>query len=202
MLPEGFVYLDEAVPGVVCDAKYASSDNFTGSPVDGYEAPRVVGSAPLAEALSQAADRARDLGYRLLLWDAYRPQRAVARFMRWSLEAEDGHTKARHYPRIDRTQLIPLGYVAERSGHSRGGTIDLTLIDAQGQPLDMGGDFDLMDERSHHGFPGCTASEAANRVLLRRLMEECGFVAYENEWWHYRLKNEPYPDTYFDFPIR
>lgn len=201
MLPEGFIYLDEAVPGTLSDAKYAGADNFVGEPVDGYFAPRVVGSVQLAAALLRVRDAASVMRLRLLFWDAYRPQRAVDHFIRWSRRPEDGHTKAAHYPRISKTDLIPLGYVAERSGHSRGGTIDLTLTSLSGAPLDMGGDFDLMDERSHHGFPGCTAEQAKNRLLLKRLMEQAGFSSYSAEWWHYRLTDEPYPTTFFDFPI-
>lgn len=201
MLPEGFVFLDEAVPGSLSDAKYAGCDNFVGAPVDGYKAPRVAGSKALAEALAAVAEKARAMGYRLLFWDAYRPQRAVDHFIRWSNAPEDGKTKAAHYPNIDRTQLIPLGYVAEKSGHSRGGTIDLTLTDLDGKPLDMGGDFDLMDERSHHGSPFVSAAQTANREILRALMTGSGFTDYENEWWHYRLAHEPYPETYFNFPI-
>ena len=201
MLPDGFVYLDEAVPGALSDAKYAGADNFVGEPVDGYLAPRVVGSAELARALLRVRDAAVVMRLRLLFWDGYRPQRAVDHFIRWSKQPEDGRTKAAHYPRIARTDLIPLGYVAERSGHSRGGTIDLTLATLRGAPLDMGGDFDLMDERSHHGFAGCTQEQQKNRLLLMRLMEQAGFKSYSAEWWHYRLADEPYPTTYFDFPI-
>ena len=201
MLPNGFVYLDEAVPDTLSDAKYAGADNFVGAPVDGYLAPRVVGSIELAGALLRVRDAAAAMRLTLLFWDAYRPQRAVDHFIRWSKEPEDGRTKAAHYPRIDKTELIPQGYVAEKSGHSRGGTIDLTLATRSGAPLDMGGDFDLMDERSHHGFPGCTEEQKKNRLLLRRLMEHAGFLSYSAEWWHYRLANEPYPAAYFDFPI-
>lgn len=201
MLPEGFVYLDEAVPGTLSDAKYAGHDNFVGEPVDGYFAPRVVGSKELADALIRVRDTAATMNLTLLFWDAYRPQRAVNHFIRWSNRPEDGRTKAAHYPNIDKTDLIPQGYVAEKSGHSRGGTIDLTLATPDGRPLDMGGDFDLMDERSHHGYPGCTQEQTKNRLLLKRLMEQAGFTSYSAEWWHYRLADEPYPTTYFDFPI-
>lgn len=201
MLPEGFVYLDEAVPSSLSDAKYATSDNFTGRPVDGYSAARVVGTRELADALVKAAQKAREQGLRLLFWDAYRPQRAVRDFITWSNQPEDFKTKARHYPNIERTDLIPLGYVAEYSGHSRGSSIDLTLTDLNGEPLDMGGCFDLMDEHSHHGAPGCTSAQTAHRETLKALMVECGFKPYQGEWWHYTLLNEPYPGTYFDFPI-
>lgn len=201
MLLDGFVYLDEAVPGVLWDAKYAGSDNFVGEPVDGYRVNRVVGTRELAEALVLAQELARQAGCRLLLWDAYRPQRAVDHFVRFCAEPETGKTKMRHYPNVDKDQLIPLGYIAARSGHSRGSSIDLTLTDGDGNPLDMGDIFDFMDEKSHHGCPDVTKKQAEYRKLLRSIMLGCGFVDYKNEWWHYRLKDEPYPDTYFDFVI-
>ena len=194
----GFVWLDEAVPGILWDAKYASDDNFTGAPVDGYTVGRVAGTPGLAAALALAEARAEKTGLRLLLWDAYRPQRAVDRFLAWCAAPEDGKTKRRHYPNIEKTDIVPLGYVAARSGHSRGSAVDLTLAQPDGVPLEMGGGFDLMDAISHHGAP--VAEEAArNRLLLRGIMEESGFAPYENEWWHYSLAQEPYPETYFDF---
>lgn len=204
MLDNGdFVYLDQALPGVYWDAKYFSRDNFTGRQVDGYEVNRVVGSRALSRALQRAQERARQSNLELLLWDAYRPERAVRFFLNWAAGPEDFQTKERHYPRIDKSQMVELGYLAGRSGHSRGGSVDLTLCRrASGKPLDMGTDFDFMDPRSHHGAEGISAEAADNRALLRRMMEECGFVALEEEWWHYSLLQEPYPDTYFDFPIR
>ena len=194
----GFVWLDEAVPGILWDAKYASEDNFTGAAVDGYAQNRLAGTVELAAALAIAAKRAEKTGLRLLLWDAYRPQRAVDRFLAWCAAPEDGKTKRRHYPNIEKTDIVPLGYVAARSGHSRGSAVDLTLVQPDGVPLEMGGCFDLMDAISHHGAP--VAEEAArNRLLLRGIMEKSGFAPYENEWWHYSLAQEPYPETYFDF---
>lgn len=194
----GFVWLDEAVPGILWDAKYASEDNFTGAAVDGYAQNRLAGTVELAAALAIAAKRAEKAGLRLLLWDAYRPQRAVDRFLASCAAPEDGKTKRRHYPNIEKTDIVPLGYVAARSGHSRGSAVDLTLAQPDGVPLEMGGGFDLMDAISHHGAP--VAEEASrNRLLLRGIMEESGFAPYENEWWHYSLAQEPYPETYFDF---
>ena len=194
----GFVWLDEAVPGILWDAKYAAEDNFTGAAVDGYAQNRLAGTVELAAALAIAAKRAEKAGLRLLLWDAYRPQRAVDRFLAWCAAPEDGKTKRRHYPNIEKTDIVPLGYVAARSGHSRGSAVDLTLARIDGGLLDMGGGFDLMDEISHHGA-NVGAEAARNRMLLKAIMEESGFEAYENEWWHYTLRDEPYPNTYFDF---
>jgi D-alanyl-D-alanine dipeptidase len=201
-MEKGFLFLDEALPGIRWDAKYATWDNFTGKPVDGYEVNRIVGTYELAAALREAQRKAADLGYGLLLWDGYRPQRAVDRFLQWAGEPEDGRTKAKHYPNINRSDMFRLGYVAARSSHSRGSAVDLTLYRLDtGELVPMGGDFDLMDAVSHHDAPGITPAEAENRRLLRGIMESSGFAAYEREWWHYSLKHEPYPDTYFDFPI-
>lgn len=197
-----FVFVDELASGIRWDAKYATWDNFTGKPVDGYLANRVVGTMALCAALERAREQAETLGFGLLLWDCYRPQHAVDCFMRWSQQPEDGRTKSRHYPNIGRAEMFEKGYVAARSGHSRGSTVDLTLYDlATGELVPMGGDHDLMDSISHHGALGITPAEAENRQHLRAIMETCGFSAYECEWWHYTLDEEPYPDTYFDFPI-
>ncbi|MFI5914378.1 D-Ala-D-Ala dipeptidase VanX [Dactylosporangium sp. NPDC051541] len=201
-MTDDFVYIDEFVPGVRWDAKYATWDNFTGKPVDGYLANRVVGTRALGTALIRAGEQAKGLGFGLLIWDAYRPQRAVDNFIRWSKEPEDARIKARFHPNINRAEMFELGYVATKSGHSRGSTLDLTLFDRRdGALVAMGGDHDLMDVRSHHGAEGITAAETANRQTLRTIMEDSGFNAYEAEWWHYTLRDEPYPDTYFDFPI-
>ena len=194
----GFVWLDEAAPGILWKAMYATEDNFTGAAVDGYQCDRLAGTAELAAALTRAAALAGARGLKLFLWDAYRPQRAVDGFLRWCAAPEDGKTKRKHYPNIEKTDIVPLGYVAARSGHSRGSAVDLTLARMDGGLLDMGGGFDLMDEISHHGA-NVGAEATRNRLLLKAIMEESGFEAYENEWWHYTLRNEPYPDTYFDF---
>jgi D-alanyl-D-alanine dipeptidase len=197
-----FVVVGEVVPGVRCDAKYATSDNFTGGPVDGYLTNKILGTTALCEALERAQGKAESRGFGLLLWDGYRPQRAVDAFIRWAQQPEDGRTKPRHYPNIGRADMFRKGYVATRSGHSRGSTIDLTLYHlATGELAPTGGGHDLMDPFSHHGADGITELEATNRRFLRSVMEACGFSSYELEWWHYTLKDEPYPDTYFDFPI-
>ncbi|MEU3528703.1 D-Ala-D-Ala dipeptidase VanX [Streptomyces sp. NPDC038707] len=199
---DDFVYLDELVPGIRWDAKYATPDNFTGKPVDGYLANRIIGTRALCTALGHAREEAAPLGFGLLVWDGYRPQRAVDCFRRWSEQPEDGRTKQRHYPRIDRSELFGKGYVAARSGHSRGSAVDLTLYSlATGEDVRMGGGHDLMDPISHHGASGTTPAEAKNREHLCSIMEKCGFVRYTREWWHYTLKSEPYPDVYFDFPV-
>ena len=157
----------------------------------------------MAAALGAASERAADDGFGLLVWDAYRPQRAVDRFVAWSAQPEDGRTKAEFYPNIQRAEMVTSGYVASRSGHSRGAAIDLTLhrLDT-GELASMGGRHDLMDARSHHGARGTTGLEADNRRALCSIMEQSGFDRFPCEWWHYALRDEPHPDTYFDFPIR
>ncbi|MFJ5986034.1 D-Ala-D-Ala dipeptidase VanX [Lentzea sp. NPDC092896] len=197
-----FVFVDECAPGIRWDAKYATWDNFTGKPVDGYLVNRVVGTRALTAALEKAHEKAESLGFGLLLWDGYRPQRAVDCFLRWAEQPEDGRTKARFHPNITRAEMFEKGYVARRSGHSRGSTVDLTLYHlTTGELAPMGGDHDLMDPISHHGAFGITEAETANRQHLCSIMEACGFHRYDSEWWHYTLIDEPYPDTYFDFPI-
>ena len=156
----------------------------------------------MCTALEKARDTAAAFGYGLLLWDGYRPQSAVDCFLHWSKQPEDGRTKQKHYPNIDKTEIVEKGYVAVKSGHSRGSAIDLTLYHlASGTLVPMGGGFDLMDSVSHHGAKGITLDEAKNRQCLCSIMEDCGFVSYQYEWWHYSLKQEPYPDTYFNFLI-
>ena len=197
-----FVFVDELVPGVRWDAKYATWDNFTGKPVDGYLANRVAGTRALCAALERARDKAASLGFGLLLWDGYRPQRAVDCFLRWSKQPEDGRTKPRHYPNISRADMLGKGYVAAKSGHSRGSTVDLTLYHLATDELAlMGGGHDLMDPISHHAAKGINLVEAINRQRLRSIMNTSGFSSYDCEWWHYTLNDEPYPGTYFDFPV-
>lgn len=199
-MEKGFVDLAAYIPGLEVDVRYATPHNLTGRPLDGYLAGKAVATVQAAQALNIAYAAAQQLGYGMLVYDAYRPQKAVDSFVRWSSEEENGLTKADYYPALEKTQLFPLGYIARRSGHSRGSTIDLTLTRG-GAPVDMGGHFDLMDERSHHNAPGLTQEQTANRRLLCGLMAWAGFAPYECEWWHYRLMKEPYPDTYFNFDI-
>jgi D-alanyl-D-alanine dipeptidase len=197
-----FGYVDELVPGVRWDARYATSENFTGAPVDGYLVNRIVGTRAMGASLEQASEKAAALGLGLFLWDGYRPQRAIDAFRRWSEQPEDGRTKQHHYPNITRAQMFEQGYVAARSGHNRGSAVDLTLCRlATGDLLDMGGDHDLMDKSSWHGAQGVSPLATRNRELLCSIMEDCGLDRYDREWWHYSLRVEPYPDACFDFPI-
>ena len=200
-MQDGFVDLAQAVPGIAVEIRYATAHNLTGHPLAGYCAGKAVATVEAARALQTAYTLAQRLGYGMLIYDAYRPQKAVNDFVIWSQQPESGETKAEFYPALEKADLFPMGYIAEKSGHSRGSTIDLTLTDGQGQPLDMGTAFDFMGEESHHNAPSATKEQAKNRVALRAIMAYAGFAPYENEWWHYRLMKEPYPQTYFDFDI-
>lgn len=199
-MEQGFVDLAQAVPGVTTEIRYATAHNLTGQPLAGYLAGKAIATREAASALNLAFDLAKQLGYGMLIYDAYRPQKAVDDFIRWSEKPEDNLTRAEFYPAQDKTRLFDLGYIARRSGHSRGSTIDLTLT-KDGVPVDMGGGFDLMDQRSHHNAPGLTAEQQRNRRVLCAMMAYAGFAPYECEWWHYRLMKEPYPDKYFNFDI-
>lgn len=185
------------------DLRYASADNFVGARIDGYEAARCLLSEPAAQALALVqADLAADrLG--LVVFDCYRPQRAVDHFVRWSREPADPAATARYHPRVAKDMLFAEGYVAARSGHSRGSTVDVGLVRAgERAPLDCGTPFDFFDARSHHDAREISEAARANRTRLRAAMEQRGFVAYPREWWHYTLAGEPYPDAYFDLPVR
>lgn len=201
-LPEGFLYVDEVVEDCIVDAKYAGTDNFLGRPVCGYNAPLVVVSEAVANGLVKAAAALREAGYVMKFFDSYRPQRAVDDFVRWGADLEDCRRKPVHYPNEEKRAMFEKGYIAVKSGHSRACAMDLTLVDARThQELDMGSIFDFMDVRSHHGASGLTPLQENNRALLRDAMCDNGFKLYHEEWWHYSINPEPYPGTYFDFPI-
>lgn len=201
-LQEGFVYLDEVVRHLRWDAKYATWDNFTGAPVDGYYANRVIGTEEMAAGIRKVANLASKDGYGLIVWDAYRPQRAVDHFVNWVYGEDADKTKRDFYPYVQRDRMIEDGYIASRSGHSRGSTVDLGLYRLDDATLlDMQGHFDYMDESSHHDYDGVSKKAQENRNRLRDYMVEGGFVPYAYEWWHYTLEKEPYQDIYFDFVV-
>ncbi|MHC3994196.1 M15 family metallopeptidase [Thiomicrolovo sp. ZZH C-3] len=203
MVPPDFVDLKKAVPSLRIEARYFGSNNFVGRPVDGYEAPRCYLTRPAAGALKQAETALAPFGLGLKVFDAYRPQRAVDHFVRWAKDLDDTKMKAAYYPRVAKSVLFKAGYIAARSGHSRGSTVDLTLIDLEsGAELDMGTGFDFFGPESWPESMAVTAQQRANRLLLRRVMTGAGFRPLPEEWWHFTLENEPYPDRYFDFPIR
>lgn len=191
---------------IVTDMRYAGPSNFVGEPVDGYAAPTCVLSRAAAEALSRVQSGLEKDGLGLLVFDCYRPQRAVNHFVRWAEDTADLRTKPEYYPNVRKSRLFAEGYIASRSGHSRASTVDLTIVrladDGMATPLDMGTPFDFFDPRSHTESPDVTPQQLANRLRLRYAMEEGGFRNYAAEWWHYTLRDEPHPDEYFDQVIR
>ena len=197
-----FVLLSDAVPDAILEIRYYSTYNFVGERIDGYEEPLAFLTQEAAEALREVSDELVSMGYRLKIFDAYRPQKAVTHFMNWALDTEDTRMKEYFYPELEKDVLFPQGYIAEHSGHSRGSTVDLTLFDmVREREVDMGGTFDYFGELSHPDYTGITEEQYANRMLLREVMMRHGFRPLEEEWWHFTLENEPYPDTYFTFPI-
>lgn len=199
----GFVSLAEAAPDVILEIRYYSTYNFVGERVDGYEEPCALMTKEAAEALNNAAAEAEEQGYRLKVYDAYRPQMAVDHFVRWAEDVDDTAMKAYFYPELDKSVLFDQGYIDAKSGHSRGSTIDLTLFDMDtGKEVDMGGTFDYFGELSHPDYVGdLTQEQIANRNTLRDIMVDNGFKPLDTEWWHFTLVDEPYPDTYFTFPV-
>lgn len=222
-----FVSVSDIDSTIVVEARYFGSHNFIGRRIDGYDAPKCLLARPAAMALKAVQDDVRTYGLSVKTYDCYRPQRAVADFAAWARVISDTKMKAEFYPSIDKTRLFELGYIAERSGHSRGSTVDLTLVPfptpaqpvyRDGEPLvnctapadtrfrdntlDMGTGYDCFDERSHTANPAVGATAARNRLLLKAVMEKHGFVNYEQEWWHFTFRPEPYPSTYFDVPVR
>lgn len=202
--PSGFVVLTDVVPDVLLEMRYYSTFNFVGTRVDGYEEPIALITREAAQALKAVSDEAMTLGYRLKIWDTYRPQMAVDHFCRWGEDVADTLTKRYFYPYLDKDVVFDQGYIARRSGHSRGSVADLTLVDMKtGRDIDMGYGFDWFGGESHPDYrEGITEEQYNNRMLLLKLMLKHGFLPIEEEWWHFILKDEPYPDTYFTFPVR
>lgn len=211
----GFVNLSDVVPDAIIEARYFATYNFVGARVDGYLEPVVLYTREAAEALKAVSDDVKAQGYRLKVYDAYRPQCAVDHFVRWGKDLADSLMKPYFYPEVDKSELFDRGYIAEKSGHTRGSAIDLTLFDmATGKELDMGGVHDWFGIESHPDYGGnpdtgeytggvdITEEQFHNRMILRQAMVRHGFATYDCEWWHFSLADEPYPDTYFNFPVK
>ncbi|MFF5343017.1 M15 family metallopeptidase [Streptomyces althioticus] len=224
--PRDFVALHSVDPTILHEIRYVTPHNFVGERIDGYRQPLCILTRPAAEALRTAQRRLLPQGYSLKVYDCYRPQRAVDHFVRWAEDLGDQTMKAEFYPNVDKTRLFADGYIAEKSGHSRGSTVDLTLVKLPARParpyrpgepltpcfapkderfpdnsLDMGTGYDCFDTLSHTLDPRITGEQRANRMLLKNTLEDLGFVNLAEEWWHYTFKPEAYPDTYFDFPV-
>ena len=202
MDPSGFVVLAEYIPHIIQEIRYYSTYNFIGERIDGYEEPVALLTKEAARALKGVSNEMFVQGYRLKVFDAYRPACAVKHFVLWGLEDQDIRMKPYFYPDLEKTELFEKGYIAKMSGHSRGSTIDLTLLDMKtGKEVDMGGPFDFFSALSHPDFRGITDEQFENRMMLQRVMVRNGFKPLDCEWWHFTLENEPYPETYFNFPV-
>ena len=195
-----FVPIYTVIDDAVYDIRYFSSNNFTGNKINGYKAPVAYMTKEGAKALSIAAEDLRRKGYRLLIWDSYRPQKAVDNFVEWINNPNDDGDKS-FYPELKKSDLLKGQYIMEKSGHSRGSTVDLTLIKKDGSFVDMGGTFDLFSEISHPDYKKLTKQQKKNRKILHDAMIKAGFNGIDSEWWHFTLKNEPYSDTYFNFDV-
>jgi zinc D-Ala-D-Ala dipeptidase len=200
--PAAFVDAATVVPGLGLDMRYAGTHNFVGRPIDGYQAPRCLLTQPAAAALAEVARDLAPRGLVIKAFDCYRPVRAVENFMHWARDLTDTAGKAEFYPDVDKRTLFRDGYIASHSGHSRGSTIDLTLARADGHELAMGTPFDFFSPKSWTGDPTISAEQHANRMVLATAMRRRGFRGYDKEWWHFTLRDEPFPETYFDFPVK
>lgn len=204
-LPEGFVYAKDIIPDIKIELRYHSKDNFIGKRIDGYLKPRCILTKNVAEALRKVEAELKPFNLGLKIYDAYRPQRAVDHFVRWAKDHKDRKMKARYYPDVAKKNLFKKGYIAKRSGHSRGSAVDLTIITRisgrNAEELDMGSGFDFFSPLSWPGNSFISPSSRAHRMLLQTLMKKHGFKPYSREWWHFTLKDEPFPKTYFNFPV-
>ena len=197
-----FVVLSDYVPGIIQEIRYHSTYNFIGDRIDGYEEPVALLTKEAARALKTAAGELNAQGYRLKVFDAYRPASAVRQFVLWGIEDLDQRMKPFFYPDLEKQELFKRGYIAKRSSHSRGSTVDLTLVDMMtGKEADMGSPFDLFSEVSHPDYRGITEEQFGNRMLLANAMKRSGFLPLDCEWWHFTLDGEPFPETYFEFPV-
>ena len=200
--PSGFVLLSDVIPHIVQEIRYFSTYNFVGERIDGYEEPCALLTKEAARALKTVSNEMMVQGYRLKIFDTYRPACAVRHFVLWGIEDQDIRMKPYFYPELEKQELFMKGYIAKQSSHSRGSTVDLTLLDMKtGKELDMGSPFDYFSEKSHPDYKGVTEQQYQNRMMLQKVMVKFGFEPFECEWWHFTLKDEPFPSTYFEFPV-
>ena len=201
-LPEGFSYLQDHIPDAVIELRYFGNDNFIGKPIDGYNKNVSILSTEAILSLKKVQDELKQYNLGIKIFDGYRPQQAVDHFVRWAKVLNDTLTKQKFYPRVAKKDLFKEGYIASKSGHTRGSTIDMTLVDlTTGKELDMGSPWDFFGPESWVANVDLTQQQRANRMLLQSVMRKHGFKHYAKEWWHFTLANEPFPETYFDFPI-
>ncbi len=202
-LPEGFVYANSVIPDLNVELRYFGTNNFVGDTIEGYKANKLIITKPTAEALKKVQDELQQQNLCLLVYDGYRPQRAVNHFMRWAKDLNDTINKQQFYPNVEKRYLFREEYIATRSGHSRGSTIDLTIIDGNtNEPLDMGSPYDFFGKASWVDHPNLSKVQQHNRQLLQSVMLKHNFRNYAKEWWHFTLRWEPFPKTYFDFEIK
>ena len=201
-LPKGFSYVSEIDATIKKELRYGTSNNFIGKPIDGYLKDSLIISTPAAKALREIQTKLMLSGLSLKIFDTYRPQQAVDHFVRWAKVMNDTLMKQFYYPDVQKSELFTLGFIASKSGHTRGSTVDLSIVDVKtNKELDMGSSYDFFGEESHPFYKKITESQMKNRMLLRTIMIKNGFIPYDNEWWHFTLKDEPYPTTYFNFLI-
>lgn len=201
-LPKGFSYVSEIDATIKKELRYGTSNNFIGKPIDGYLKDSLIISTPAAKALREIQTKLMLSGLSLKIFDAYRPQQAVDHFVRWAKVMNDTLMKQFYYPDVQKSELFTLGFIASKSGHTRGSTVDLSIVDVKtNKELDMGSSYDFFGEESHPFYKKITEAQMKNRMLLRTIMIKNGFIPYDNEWWHFTLKDEPYPTTYFNFLI-
>lgn len=205
-IPSSFIKLKEAIPTIEVEIRYATSENFIGRSIDGYISNTAVGTVELSNALKNAQKILKSHKLGIKIFDSYRPQTAVNHFIRWSKLESDTINKSKYYPELKKNSLFDLGYISSKSGHSRGSTVDLTLIyltgENKGQELDMGGEWDFFGDLSNYNFEFLSEEQKYNRGLLRKTLISSGFSPYEKEWWHFTLIDEPFPDKYFDFIVK
>ena len=201
-LPKGFSYVSEIDVTIKKELRYGTSNNFIGKPIDGYLKDSLIISTPAAKALKEIQTKLMVSGLSLKIFDAYRPQQAVDHFVRWAKVMNDTLMKQLYYPDVQKSELFTLGFIASKSGHTRGSTVDLSIVDVKtNKEVDMGSSYDFFGEKSHPFYKKITEAQMKNRMLLRTIMIKNGFIPYDNEWWHFTLKDEPYPTTYFNFLI-